>query len=144
MADGGYPFDDQKKLFEQTGWLKAEIDQIKTSQITEADLLKFEKRIVTSFQESLNSWWEHKPRELDAQIDRRIVADKEARIKARQEALAESGLEVDENGKAKPKGGWAKSVLSQSSLNTVLILIGIALAIPETRGIILRLFLFIF
>ena len=76
MADGNYPFSDRDKLLEQTGWLKAEIDALKKSQISEADLLRLETRIVKSFNEGLNSWWEHKPLELDEQIDRRIALDK--------------------------------------------------------------------
>lgn len=94
MADGGYPFGDVSKALEQNGYLKAEIDALKKSQITETDLLRQEQRIVKSFQDSLNAWWEHKPRELDDQIDRRIEAAEERKRKIKQEvAKAEAERE---------------------------------------------------
>lgn len=94
MPDDGYPFGKEEKIFEQTGWLKAEIEALKKTQITRTDLLEFEKTMVKSFQGALNDWWEHKPRELDDQIDRRIekakAREKEveaevARLKAEEE-----------------------------------------------------------
>ncbi len=85
MNNGGYPFGDVSKALEQNGFLKAEIDALKKGQISETDLLRQEQRIVKSFQEALNEWWKHKPRELDDQIDRRIEAAEERKRKIIQE-----------------------------------------------------------
>ena len=40
-----YPFSNQQKLFEQNGWLKAELERLRGDMVREADLLKLEKRL---------------------------------------------------------------------------------------------------
>lgn len=91
-----YPFGKEEKIFEQTGWLKAEIETLKKSQITREDLLEFEKTMVKSFQSALNDWWEHKPRELDDRTDRRIEAAEERKRKI-QEEVAKAEAEREKN-----------------------------------------------
>ena len=40
-----YPFTPSQKLFEQNGWLKAELEVLRSDMVREADLLKLEKRL---------------------------------------------------------------------------------------------------
>ena len=45
MEPDDYPFTPSQKLFEQTGWLKAELERLRTDMVRETDLLRLEKRL---------------------------------------------------------------------------------------------------
>ena len=104
MSNGGeYPFKKEQQLFEQNGWLKAEIEALKKTQLTEADLLKFEVRLIEKWKQSLDAWWLYKPRELNEMIDERLDKRRDEEERLRLRVLEEQGLELGPDGKPKSK-----------------------------------------
>ncbi|WP_347822725.1 hypothetical protein [uncultured Planktomarina sp.] len=133
-GNGDYPFEDRDKLFAQNGWLQAEMSALKASQLTEVDLMKAEARIVNSFHEALNNWWEHKPRELDDQIDARIDRKTAEREAQRVRILEEQGFEIGPDGRPKSKVNPARAFLAQHWAIPIMLIATIAIARPEWIG----------
>ena len=134
MKDGGYPFEDRDKLFAQTGWLQGEIAQLKKGQITEADLLRMEARLIEKWMQSLDSWWLHKPRELNEMIDERLDKRREDEDRQRLRILEEQGMELGPDGKPKSKVNPVKSFLARHWSVPVLLIAFIAISKPEWLG----------
>jgi len=134
VAGGEYPFKDEQKLFEQTGWLKAEIDALKQGQITEADLLKMENRLIEKWSQSLNDWWLHKPRELYEIIDERMDKRRDDEERQRLRVLEEQGLELGPDGKPKSKVNPVRAFLIRHWTTPIMIIAFVAIAKPEWLG----------
>lgn len=134
MAGGEYPFKDEQKLFEQTGWLKAEMEALKRGQITEADLLKMEVRLIEKWKASLDDWWLHKPRELNEMIDERMEKRRDDEDRQRLRVLEEQGLELGPDGKPKSKVNPVRAFLIRHWTTPIMIIAFVAIAKPEWLG----------
>lgn len=135
MANGGdYPFKKEQQLFEQNGWLKAEIEALKKTQLTEADLLKFEVRLIEKWKQSLDAWWLYKPRELNEMIDERLDKRRDDEERLRLRVLEEQGLELGPDGKPKSKVNPVRAFLLRHWTTPILIIAFIAIAKPEWLG----------
>ena len=134
MSGESYPFRDEQKIFEQTGWLKAEIEALKKTQLTEVDLLKFETRLIERWSESLNAWWLHKPRELNEMIDERLDKRRDEEERLRLRVLEEQGLELGPDGRPKSKVNPVRAFLIRHWTTPILIIAFVAIARPEWLG----------
>ena len=106
----GYAFGDLGKLFEQNGWMKAELEQKATKADLiqlKADLMEYsrelEDRRIEAMKTALTEWWSHEEPVLMNKVRSAIVEDRREQTIKRQEVLAEQGLELGPDGKAKSK-----------------------------------------
>lgn len=115
MPDGhSYDGSPEQRLFERTGWLHAEIKQLKEDQITKADLLKFAMELDEKARERDERRAEKIKDELDQAFKRgipgtqQLVAKEVKRIQEQDQAqfeedLKRAGMEYKDDGSIGPK-----------------------------------------
>lgn len=143
MADGGqnYPFGDLGRLFEQNGWMKAELEQKSTKEDLiqlKSDLMEYsrelEVRRIEAMKSALTEWWGHEEPLLMAKVRAAIDEDRKEQAQRRQEVLAEQGLELGPDGKAKSTVNPAIAYAKQQWVLIPFALLMIALTKPEWFG----------
>lgn len=145
-----YPFSDQQKLFEQNGWLKAELERLRGDMVREADLLKLEKRL----EAFIISRDEERSKTLMGELDRafergipgtqqlvqkEVVAVQERQAKEFEESLIKAGLERKEDGSIAPRVHPIRRALVRNANFVLIILLVAAAANPEQALGLLRL-----
>ncbi len=138
MDGGEYPFSSAERMFEQTGWLKAEIERLRVDMVRETDLLKLEKRLEGFIIQRDEQRTDRLMQELDKAFERgipgtqQLVQTEVIKVQAQQAeefeaSLARSGLERKEDGTIAPKIHPLRKALIRN-LNIVLFGIGVAAA----------------
>lgn len=150
MHEEDYPFTPSQKLFEQTGWLKAEMERFRADMVREADLLKLEKRL-ESF---IISRDEERSKTLMGELDRafergipgtqqlvqkEVVAVQEKQAKEFEDSLVKAGLERKDDGTIAPKVHPIRRALVRNANFVLIILLVAAAANPEQALGLLRL-----
>lgn len=139
--DGGYPFGDLGKLFEQNGWMKAELQQ----KATKADLVQLEASLkdyareledkrIASMKAALTEWWLHEEPRMLAKMREAIEDDRKEQARRREQVLAEQGMELGPDGKAKSKINPVVSTVKQNWIVLPVVLAVLALTRPEWFG----------
>lgn len=157
MPDG-VPYDGspEQRLFERTGWLHAEIKQLKDNQITKADLLKFAMDLDEKARERDERRGEKIKAEMDEAFKRgipgtqQLVAQEVQRIQEQdqkqfEEDLKRAGMEYKDDGSIGPKVHPMRKALVRNSQFVAFGLSVAAAANPEQAVNLFRLgFQFIF
>jgi len=145
MSSDSYPFSDQQKLFEQNGWLKAELERLRGDMVREADLLRLEKRL-ESF---IISRDEERSKTLMGELDRafergipgtqqlvqrEVMAVQERQAKEFEESLVKAGLERKEDGTIAPKVHPIRRAIVRN-VNIIMVIILVAAAANPEQAI---------
>ena len=137
-----YPFSNQQKLFEQNGWLKAELERLRGDMVREADLLKLEKRLEAfiigrdeerskTLMGELDRAFERGIPGTQQLVQKEVMAVQEKQAKEFEESLVKAGLERKEDGTIAPKvHPIRKAVVRNVNIIMVIILVAAA-ANPE-------------
>lgn len=139
--DSGYPFGDLGKLFEQNGWMKAELHQ----KATKADLIALEAALkdyareledkrIAAMKAALTEWWLHEEPRMMNKMRAVIEEDRQEHARRRQEVLAEQGMELGPDGKAKSKVNPIVSTAKQNWILLPVVLLVLAVSRPEWFG----------
>lgn len=151
MPDGGgYDSSPEQRLFERTGWLQAEIKQIKENQITKADLLQ----LGIDLDERAAKRDERRGEKIKAEMDeafkrgipgtQQLVAQEVQRIQEQdqkqfEEDLKRAGMEYKDDGSIGPKVHPLRKTLVRNSQFVAFGLAVAAAANPEQAINIFRL-----
>lgn len=128
MSGEKYPYDERSRALEQLGWVKRDIDalekafeKLQDGLLGEADLLRLENRLIERWSDSLDTWWQYKPQEIEKLIDKRIKIKAEQDEAVTKAMLAKKGLEIAPDGSIRstvnPAWAWLKG-------NWIVVLIG--------------------
>jgi len=145
MSSDSYPFSDQQKLFEQNGWLKAELERLRGDMVREADLLRLEKRL----ENFIISRDEERSKTLMGELDRafergipgtqqlvqrEVMAVQERQAKEFEESLVKAGLERKEDGTIAPKVHPIRRAIVRN-VNIIMVIILVAAAANPEQAI---------
>lgn len=140
-----YPFSNQQKLFEQNGWLKAELERLRGDMVREADLLKLEKRL----EAFIIGRDEERSKVLMGELDRafergipgtqqlvqkEVMAVQEKQAKEFEESLVKAGLERKEDGSIAPKVHPIRRAVVRN-VNIIMVIILVAAAANPEQAI---------
>ena len=142
MEPDDYPFTPSQKLFEQTGWLKAELERLRTDMVRETDLLRLEKRL----EGFIISRDEERTKALMGELDRafergipgtqQLVQAEVQKVQERQaaefeESLVKAGLERKPDGSIGPKIHPIRRAIVRNTNIIMIIILVAAAANPE-------------
>ncbi len=145
MSSDSYPFSDQQKLFEQNGWLKAELERLRGDMVREADLLRLEKRL----EAFIISRDEERSKTLMGELDRafergipgtqqlvqkEVMAVQEKQAREFEESLVKAGLERKEDGSIAPKVHPIRRAVVRN-VNIIMVIILVAAAANPEQAI---------
>ena len=140
-----YPFSNQQKLFEQNGWLKAELERLRGDMVREADLLKLEKRL----EAFIIGRDEERSKVLMGELDRafergipgtqqlvqkEVIAVQEKQAREFEESLVKAGLERKEDGSIAPKVHPIRRAVVRN-VNIIMVIILVAAAANPEQAI---------
>jgi hypothetical protein len=140
-----YPFSNQQKLFEQNGWLKAELERLRGDMVREADLLKLEKRL----EAFIIGRDEERSKVLMGELDRafergipgtqqlvqkEVMAVQEKQAREFEESLVKAGLERKEDGTIAPKVHPIRRAVVRN-VNIIMVIILVAAAANPEQAI---------
>lgn len=140
-----YPFSNQQKLFEQNGWLKAELERLRVDMVREADLLKLEKRL----EAFIIGRDEERSKVLMGELDRafergipgtqqlvqkEVMAVQEKQAREFEESLVKAGLERKEDGSIAPKVHPIRRAVVRN-VNIIMVIILVAAAANPEQAI---------
>ena len=145
MSSDSYPFSDQQKLFEQNGWLKAELERLRGDMVREADLLRLEKRleafIISRDEERSKTLMGELDRAFERGIpgtqqlvQREVMAVQERQAKEFEESLVKAGLERKEDGTIAPKVHPIRKAIVRN-VNIIMVIILVAAAANPEQAI---------
>jgi len=145
MSSDSYPFSDQQKLFEQNGWLKAELERLRGDMVREADLLRLEKRleafIISRDEERSKTLMGELDRAFERGIpgtqqlvQREVMAVQERQAKEFEESLVKAGLERKEDGTIAPKVHPIRRAIVRN-VNIIMVIILVAAAANPEQAI---------
>ena len=145
MSSDSYPFSDQQKLFEQNGWLKAELERLRGDMVREADLLRLEKRleafIISRDEERSKTLMGELDRAFERGIpgtqqlvQREVMAVQERQAKEFEESLVKAGLERKEDGTIAPKVHTIRRAIVRN-VNIIMVIILVAAAANPEQAI---------
>jgi len=145
MSSDSYPFSDQQKLFEQNGWLKAELERLRGDMVREADLLRLEKRleafIISRDEErskvlmgELDRAFERGIPGTQQLVQREVMAVQERQAKEFEESLVKAGLERKEDGTIAPKVHPIRRAIVRN-VNIIMVIILVAAAANPEQAI---------
>ena len=145
MSSDSYPFSDQQKLFEQNGWLKAELERLRGDMVREADLLRLERRleafIISRDEERSKTLMGELDRAFERGIpgtqqlvQREVMAVQERQAKEFEESLVKAGLERKEDGTIAPKVHPIRKAIVRN-VNIIMVIILVAAAANPEQAI---------
>lgn len=140
-----YPFSDQQKLFEQNGWLKAELERLRGDMVREADLLKLEKRLEAfiigrdeerskTLMGELDRAFERGIPGTQQLVQKEVMAVQEKQAKEFEESLVKAGLERKEDGSIAPKVHPIRRAVVRN-VNIIMVIILVAAAANPEQAI---------
>lgn len=140
-----YPFSDQQKLFEQNGWLKAELERLRGDMVREADLLKLEKRLEAfiigrdeerskTLMGELDRAFERGIPGTQQLVQKEVLAVQEKQAKEFEESLVKAGLERKEDGSIAPKVHPIRRAVVRN-VNIIMVIILVAAAANPEQAI---------
>jgi hypothetical protein len=140
-----YPFSDQQKLFEQNGWLKAELERLRGDMVREADLLKLEKRLEAfiigrdeerskTLMGELDRAFERGIPGTQQLVQKEVMAVQEKQAREFEESLVKAGLERKEDGSIAPKVHPIRRAVVRN-VNIIMVIILVAAAANPEQAI---------
>lgn len=140
-----YPFSDQQKLFEQNGWLKAELERLRSDMVREADLLKLEKRLEAfiigrdeerskTLMGELDRAFERGIPGTQQLVQKEVMAVQEKQAREFEESLVKAGLERKEDGSIAPKVHPIRRAVVRN-VNIIMVIILVAAAANPEQAI---------
>lgn len=140
-----YPFSDQQKLFEQNGWLKAELERLRSDMVREADLLKLEKRLEAfiigrdeerskTLMGELDRAFERGIPGTQQLVQKEVMAVQEKQAREFEESLVKAGLERKEDGTIAPKVHPIRRAVVRN-VNIIMVIILVAAAANPEQAI---------
>ncbi len=145
MSSDSYPFSDQQKLFEQNGWLKAELERLRGDMVREADLLKLEKRLEAfiigrdeerskTLMGELDRAFERGIPGTQQLVQKEVMAVQEKQAREFEESLVKAGLERKEDGSIAPKVHPIRRAVVRN-VNIIMVIILVAAAANPEQAI---------
>jgi len=140
-----YPFSNQQKLFEQNGWLKAELERLRGDMVREADLLKLEKRLEAfiigrdeerskTLMGELDRAFERGIPGTQQLVQKEVMAVQEKQAREFEESLVKAGLERKEDGSIAPKVHPIRRAVVRN-VNIIMVIILVAAAANPEQAI---------
>jgi len=140
-----YPFSNQQKLFEQNGWLKAELERLRGDMVREADLLKLEKRLEAfiigrdeerskTLMGELDRAFERGIPGTQQLVQKEVMAVQEKQAREFKESLVKAGLERKEDGSIAPKVHPIRRAVVRN-VNIIMVIILVAAAANPEQAI---------
>ena len=140
-----YPFSNQQKLFEQNGWLKAELERLRGDMVREADLLKLEKRLEAfiigrdeerskTLMGELDRAFERGIPGTQQLVQKEVMAVQEKQAREFEESLVKAGLERKEDGTIAPKVHPIRRAVVRN-VNIIMVIILVAAAANPEQAI---------